>query len=1054
MVASKNPPRWYKTLLLIMGIPLLLIILVLGIAITFQGKIVKETLAQLNENFEGRIVLGGSHISPFENFPYMSIDLEDLEIYESKASDGALLLQVADAYIGFDIYTIISGDYEVKKLKLKSGFLKLVQHSDGSFNIANALTSGQAKEEFSDLEESLHLDLQAIELTNIDLLKLNEENNILVEAFIEDGRASFKTKGENIEAFLDSRFLFNLILDNDTSFLHHKHVELHGAVTLIDRVLNVQPSALIIEKALFLMEGSIDLENDMNLDLTFSGRKPNFDLILAFVPEELLPLTTRYENGGNIYFDATVKGRSINEYSPQIDINFGCSEAFVHNKVAGKEVNELFFKGHFTNGALQDPSTMLLTIADFSAKPESGNFSADIKVENFESPNIDVQLNSEFNLDFLTDFFEIKDLEDVSGKIALEMNFHDIIDLSQPEKSIERLNESYFTKLKVENLSFKSTSFHLPVKDINIDATMDGHMADIRQFNFKIGGSDVAIQASISDLPAILHHTDQPVEAILDIRSSQIDVQELTQSMEDIIGIDEQISDLQLRLKFNSSARAFTESPNLPMGEFFVEKLSAQLTNYPHRLHDFNVDVFVDEQNFRIVDFTGMIDKSDFHFHGSLENYELFFEEHPKGTTNIDFNLNSTLIQLEDLFSYGGENYLPKDYHHEEFKKLKLHGYTTLEFDEKLIATDLKIDKLEASMKIHPMRFENFKGELSMDSSHVEVRDFGGKLGNSAFNTNLTYFLNQDQTKTPHIFRLESKRLDFDQLFAYNPPPAGKTITPEEHEAVFNVFELPFADMNFELQIDHLNYHRYLIDSFLITGRVQENHYAYIDTMTLQAAGGQVNLNGYFNGADPKAIYFSPNLNISHLDLDKMLFKFENFGQDYLVSENLHGELTGGLRGKVHMHADMVPIIDDSQLQIECSIYNGSLNNFSAFSALSSYFTDKNLNNIRFDTLKNNFIFDKGTLTIPKMDINSSIGYLKLSGKQSITQEMEYYIQIPLKMIAKAGMQKLFAKKERDTSDQVDEIQYEDESKSTRFLNLKITGTPDVYEIAMEKNKN
>ncbi|QSE96918.1 AsmA family protein [Fulvivirga lutea] len=1052
MAFSKK--KWIKLSLILLAIIATLGVTLIALAYSQQDRIVKEMVSRLNHDFEGQLEIKGSHISPFENFPYISIDLEDIKIYESKSDTSEVLLHVKDTYVGFDLWSILSGSFQAKKIKLADGYLKLVQHLDGSFNIVNAMSAEE--DATTESSESTHLDLQAIELVNIDLLKLNEENNVLIEAFIEEAQSSFKTTKEAMDITLDSKFLFNLIIDSDTSFLHHKHVALKTTLNLNaeENLLKISPSEVLVENALFLMEGSVDVDDDMNLDLHFSGNKPNFDLFLAFAPEELSPVLSRYENGGKIYFDATIKGKSINDYSPQINVDFGCSDAFVNNTTVNKQVNDLYFEGHFTNGEKRDPSTMQLVIKDFTASPETGVFSGNVVINNFESPEFDIQLISEFDLNFLARFLNINNLEDVSGYVSLEMNFHDIIDLTQPEKSIERLNESYFTKLKVKDLNVQSSVYPLPVKNVNINAQMDGHKALIDQLDFEVGGSDVAIKASVSDLPAIIHHTNIPVEAILDIKSNLLDLEELTSTSSDTTkGFEEQIKDLSMRFTFKSSAKAFTESPNLPLGEFFVEKLHAQLTHYPHELHDFNADVFIDTANFRVIDFTGMIDQSDFHFNGKLENYDLWFEKEPVGNTKVDFNLRSDLLQLDDLFSYRGQNHVPEDYRHEEFSNLLIHGIASLEFDKKLLSTQIDVDKLEAKMKVHPMRFQEFKGSLYLDSTMLKVTNAGGKLGNSDFNVNFTHYNADSISRIPNEFHLESKRLDFDQLFAYTPPPATKEMTPQDHEAGFNIFEVPFSNMNFSLNIGDLTYHRYHLNEFNLEGRMQENHYIYIDTLGLNAAGGSIGLNGYFNGSNPDAIYFSPTIQVEDINLDKLLFKFENFGQDHLVSENLHGHISGSIKGKIHMHADMVPIIDDSDLHIEMNVLNGSINNYSAFEALSDYFSDKNLSNVRFDTLKNTLDLNHGTLTIPSMTINSTLGYFEVSGKQKTDLSMEYYVRIPVKVITKAGLSKIFGKKDQDNSDQVDEIQYQDKDKRTSYLNLKISGTPEDYKVSLGKDK-
>jgi hypothetical protein len=1046
---------WKRVLLFIILIPVVLFGVLIAVLYWKQDTIVQQLIDTANRDFAGELEIQDSHISPFANFPYISIDLDHVKIYENKTKTGAALLDVADVYLGFDLLTVIQGKMDVKVIRIKDGAIKLVQHPDGSFNITNALSG---KEEVTDPASEFHLDIKAIELNNVHLLKINESNNLLVDAFIQDAQSRFKANQNHVLIKLDTRFEMNVLLNGDTTFAKHKHFDLHTQLDFDQQtqLLTIQPSELQLERALFKMDGTIDVDDDMNLDIRFHGNKPNFDLFLAFTPEELTPVLQRYDNAGKIFFEASVTGKAANGHNPLVLAEFGCEDAFFNNRESQKKLDQLFFKGKFTTGEKGNASTSEFSIYDFSARPEAGIFSGNLMVKNFESPEIEMKVRSEFDLDFLAKFLNLKDMQDLSGNVSLTMNFHDIVDLDNPEKSIEKLNESYFTELDVKNLTFKAPGFHLPVRDVNIRASMDGHEAKIERFDLKVGSSDLSISADISDLPAILHHTKNPVTAHLNIKSKLLHVKELTSS--DTLtskAVDEQIRDLSLKLKFKSSAHAFTESPNLPVGEFFIDDLYAKLTHYPHTLHDFHADVFVDDQDFRVVDFTGMIDKSDFHFNGRLRNYDLWFLTEPEGDTRMEFNLTSTLLQLEDVFSYGGENYVPEDYRHEEFKNLKLHGFADLHFNKGLKSADVNLDRVEATMKIHPLRFENFKGRIHYEDEHVVVQNFGGKLGKSEFSADLNYYLGPDSIirKRDNHFALRASHLDFDELFNYNPPAAGST-TPQDHEAGFNIYDVPFTNMTFDFDFKHLNYHRFLIDDFFMKARTARNHFIYMDTLSLKAAGGNMNMHGYFNGSDRNKIYVSPVMKVDGIDLDKLLFKFENFGQDHLVSENLHGKLTGKISGKVHLHADMVPILDDSELHMDISVLNGRLEHYAALDAMSDFFKDKNLNRVRFDTLQNRFDLVNGVLTVPAMNINSTLGFIEISGKQDLNLNMEYFVRVPLKLVTRAAAQKLFGKEQALDSLREDEIQYRDDSKRQRFINLKLSGTPDNYKIGLGKDKS
>jgi hypothetical protein len=121
------------------------------------------------------------------------------------------------------------------------------------------------------------------------------------------------------------------------------------------------------------------------------------------------------------------------------------------------------------------------------------------------------------------------------------------------------------------------------------------------------------------------------------------------------------------------------------------------------------------------------------------------------------------------------------------------------------------------------------------------------------------------------------------------------------------------------------------------------------------------------------------------------------------------------------------------------------------FKALSSCFTDKNIKLVRFDTLQNKLSLKNGDLIIPAMTINSSICYFEISGKQRSDLNMDYDIKIPLKVVAKAGLNKLFGQKNQDNTDQIDEIQYRDEVKNTNFINIKVIGKPEEFDIKIGK---
>jgi len=1055
---------WKRILLVIIIIPILVLVGGVLYIQTHQAEIIKSEIAKLNKEHKGLIKVGDSELSLFDNFPYISLKVYDVQIFETKEDNAPTIIDVQDIYVGFNLDDIINGKYDIQSLKVEEGVFNIVIHEDNTTNLENSLATTSESEGSS---TSVHF--KKILFKNLDIHTIDESTNTDIEKFIYNGQGGFTLKDSLIAGHIDTDFEVNVIKDSDTTFIRKKHIELHTDVEFntYTGILDIEPSGVIMENGDFELEGSINTKKDFELDFLIRGTKPNFDMLVAFAPVDVIPFLEKYDNAGDIYFQASIQGPSIKGNKPLINADFGASEAFLENPESAKKIDHMGFKGHFTNGANRDASTMEFSLKNMTASLDKGKFTGSLFVKNFESPEIDMQVESNFDLGFIAEFFDLKQVQDASGEVSLKMNFHDIIDIDQPEKALQQLNQAYFAQLKVKDLSLNAENLPVALDTLNADLVMNGKKATLKQFDLWMGNTDLSVTGFLSDLPSIVHHTKTPVETHLDIKSKNMDIAQLTgYSTQDSIqkGIDEQIENLSLGLSFKASAKDFTESKHLPKGEFFIDSLFADLKHYPHSIHDYHADILIDSVDMKIVDFTGYIDDSDFHIDGKIHDYAFWMQPELNGDVDLDINLKSKKLRLEDVFSYKGENYVPEEYRHEVFDDLTLHFSSSMHYkDSALHSIDLGLDKLNTKMEVHPLRFHDFKGDIHYEDDHIVIKDFHGEIGKTNFNFDLNYYLGKDEQikKRDNYFAINADYIDYDALFRFELTPTKSTentiVTTEdvkEHAEAFNIYELPFTDMKFKANIGHFIYHRLDLQNIKAELRTTPNHYIYIDTLNMDAAGGNIRLNGYFNGSDPKHIYMQPDLVMDNVDLDRLLFKFENFGQDHLVSENLQGKLTSRIQGKIRVYPDMVPDLDQSTLEMDVKVLNGRLKNYDPMLALSDYIGNKNLRNIRFDTLQNNLNVEKGKIHIPSMTIESTIGHMEFSGSHDSDQNIDYYLRIPWKIATKAAWHKLFGNKKKEVSEeQEDEIVEVDPNKKIRYLNVKIKGTVDEYKVSLGKKK-
>jgi len=1025
---------------------------VLAVAFAKQRALVQMALDEINRDMAGHLSIGGSHIAPFEVFPLICIDLEEVRFHAGDDTTQAPIYAFEDLYLCFRIWDLLRGYIDVRSIHADGGHLDLVLHEDGSLNLLLAKQFATADE--AD-ESALHIHLRDLQLRDFTFSHLQEGTGQKVTARIHELKADFRSIGDSIASELEADLHLDVIGKRDTSFFYNKHIELdaHLDYDMATQVLMMPLSTLKLQEVEFAAEGRVDISHEVDLDLHVHGEKPDFSLLMAFAPNEVAGFLGQFRNAGEIAFDGTVKGRSTQGMTPRVDIRFSCADGWFHNTATDKKVDGLAFKGWFTNGG--DPALRAaeLHLRDLNLRPGSGEFSGDLIVKDFVNPMVDVDLHCDLDLDFVGKFLNVEVLNELGGRVEVEMTLTELIDIEAPERNLARLKQGVDSELRVSDLHVRIPGHPHAIDDLDIHAQMRKGLVEIDTFSLRMATSDLRLRGSISDLPAVFHHHAKPIELKLDIDSRSLKLAELLAHDTALARTqNEEFSNLRGRMHFVTTVDGLLEHKPLPIGEFFIDDLSVKAKHSPHALHDVHADIIITDESLRIKDLTAVVDASDLHLNGTVENHALWFSERKQGETHVAIDFRSEQLILHDLLTYKGESYLPQEYRDEVLREARFHADADLHFaDGRFRFADMRLSKLTGKMKVHPLKLEDFKGHLHVEDDQLTIDGFSGRMGRTDLAGDLRIFLGDSAAKRPWPDRLalRSSFIDLDALMNYAPE---KDVN---HDSVFNIFSLPFPDMELRADIGGLKYHRYELKDFRTVLHLRPDHTLKVDTLSVGIAKGSIGLSGEFTAKDPYDIRFTSTVTARDIDLDALMVKFDNFGQDVLLNKNLHGRVSGTVKSTWPMHADLTPIMEKGEAHLDIEVVDGSLVRFAPMHAMADFFADKNLDLVRFDTLRNTLRLKDGVLDIPAMNLNSSLGFIELSGKQSLDLKMEYYMRIPWSLVSQAASTKLFGgkRKEEIDPDQVDAIQYRDADKRVRFVNVKVLGTPDDFKVSLGRDK-
>jgi uncharacterized protein involved in outer membrane biogenesis len=1079
-------PRARNRLIRFIGLPLLILLILIGIAIallfTQQERIVHFAVNDLNKKFPGRLEVSGSEISVFQHFPYISIGLKNVKFFPDKADTSKAIYEAERLYAGFSLPDILRQKYNVKVVSLKNGHLDLVEEPDGQLNIVEAakITPDTSATTPNTRPAGIDLDIKKIVLKNMDISYADPREGQRLFTHIDRIQSSFANDDRLMDGTLDGTFVIDFTRRGDTTLLRHKHLSagIKFSYAKATKLLTLPEVRLQLEKAVFNLSGTADLLHDNTVDLSFAGDRPDFKQLFSFAPEKVAGELRHFRYDGVLEFKGTIKGPIKKAVQPRIDINFACTNAWLHNTKTSKKLDSLAFTGYYTNGDSMSLKTSLLRVNDIYARPGQGRFRANFTMRDFTDPKILMQVNSDLELGFFGAFLGIPDLERITGRIMLRMNFNELVDLSQPQKELSELTEGIQSELTVRDLTFRIPDYPYTVDHLNLHANMKNGFVKLDSLVCNIGHSDFRFDGSLEDLPALFHNQQKPVTLNLNVHSRLAVLHELLAKDSAERNDQEEIRDFNIGLSLQTSVNELRHPQPLPKGELKIHDLYASFKKYPHDFHDFGGDLTINDTAVLLRNLAGQIDSSDIRFGGKIVNYALWFEKVKRGKTTLGFDLKSHELAIADVVGPNGQRYLPKDIYNEVGSNIWLRSKMELRYDSVFQFANIRIANISADFQQHPYHLDSISGNIKFGTDNfLKIDTLKGKIGNSDFNLSMRLYTGKDtlRRKKENYLKFASSLLDADQLSGYvasveqeeqsvatidAQPDTTRVIltngpvTPSAHAQAFNIFQIPFIDFNASVNIAHLRYNHLGIRNFATVARMTANQHLFLDTLVMGIAGGSINASGQFDGSNPKKIMLHSKINAEDVDIEKLLLRLDYLGQDYVINKNLHGSLSGQIETDMQIHPDLTPVMENTSARIDLEILNGVLVNFGPMQALSSYFGDKNLNMIRFDTLRNTLTFRNGVLFIPDMNINSSLGYIEIAGQQSMDTHMEYFLRIPLKLVTQAGFHMLFGKKKEEVDpDQVDAIEYRDREKKFRCMNVKITGTPDDYKVALGKAK-
>ncbi len=369
------------------------------------------------------------------------------------------------------------------------------------------------------------------------------------------------------------------------------------------------------------------------------------------------------------------------------------------------------------------------------------------------------------------------------------------------------------------------------------------------------------------------------------------------------------------------------------------------------------------------------------------------------------------------------------------YDRLKPKGQKFLTFD---FAGGLSMEEVMIRIHKNDIPFTNLNGTIHIENDFWEP-SLSGSFGKSDFTLSgsglnlLSFLLKKDEPLVASA-TLSTNRFDLQEII--------DNFSGTNKEGNRSILFPDRLNLKLDFVINEFLMQRF--EASNVRGvATYDSPVLMVDSLTMQTVDGT--LTGDYGMAQDQAgdIFINVNSTLYNLDIKKLFYSFNNFGQNQLTDEHLKGAISGNCMFSSSFDSTFSIRKESILSENSVIIRDGELNSFSPILALSRFIEVEELRNIQFETLENNILIKEGQVIIPSMDIYTNALNMSASGIHGFNNHYDYRLRLKLSEL-------LYSKARGVRSS---EFNIANDDSDTRILFLKIINDGSGAQVTMDREK-
>lgn len=438
-------------------------------------------MSELNKHLLAEVKVRGIEVGVLSSFPMVKVEFSDVVINDVLDSLGKdRFVGVKNLGISFNVWDIIDGEYNVRKILIENGEINLRINSEGECNYIfwqESKDKSQAK--------GFEFALNSVEFRDINFSFRNDISRMFVKAKLDNAKAkgNFSDKLQNLN--LTSDLSLDIFVFDKLRLAYPQRVllDVEADNNTIKNYLNIKRANLNLSDMQFDLNGAYSYRDKDEINLVLTGKEIDLKEVLSIFGKDSQDVLKGYDSEGLVNFKMGIKGELCKEKLPEINAEFDITKGSLKNKKLNVFCEEINLKGAYSNGVDCNSKASVLRVDDFSFRLNNGFFEGKVLLKDFSNFEIKADVKTNLNLEDVKSILRDDSLMVLKGNLNANL----IVEGKGVEnlkiKGAVSIKDFGFKDLRLKQIVFDKTSLDLQIESLNKQGISVGGNVDRFWFN-------------------------------------------------------------------------------------------------------------------------------------------------------------------------------------------------------------------------------------------------------------------------------------------------------------------------------------------------------------------------------------------------------------------------------------------------------------------------------------------------------------------------------------------------------------------------------------------